>query len=45
MDREDNVPNEGYHPEYPTLVVEHRYVGDLVAGMRDDGGLVVEGDE
>ena len=30
----DNVDNEeGYHPEWPTLFVEHRYLDDLIEGI------------
>ncbi|SRR6266404_1902414 len=30
---EDN----GYQPYYPTVVVEHRYIADIVAGIQGDG--------
>ena len=33
---EDN----GYQPYWPTVVVEHRYISDIVAGIRSDGLLV-----
>ena len=26
-----------YQPHYPTVVVEHRYIADIVAGIQDDG--------
>jgi len=29
--------DNGYQPHYPTVVVEHRYVADIVAGIQDDG--------
>lgn len=35
---EENVGRDsGFHPDYPTLVVEHRYVSDLVHGILGDG--------
>jgi hypothetical protein len=34
---EANVSREGFHPDWPTLVVEHRYAGHLAAGMQADG--------
>ena len=34
---EENVMPEGFHPDWPTLVVEHRYVENLAAGMQDAG--------
>jgi hypothetical protein len=30
---EDN----GYQPYFPTLVVEHRYIADIVEGIQNDG--------
>lgn len=33
---EDN----GYQPYYPTVVVEHRYIGDIVHGAIADGLVV-----
>jgi len=30
-------PDNGFQPYYPTVVVEHRYVGDIVEGMAADG--------
>ena len=34
----ENVdPTEGYQPYYPTLIVEHRYVEEIVGGMTADG--------
>ena len=29
--------DNGYQPYYPTVVVEHRYIADIVAGIQDDG--------
>lgn len=37
---EENVSREGFHPDWPTLVVEHRYIGDLVHGAIADGLVV-----
>jgi hypothetical protein len=34
-------PDNGYQPWYPTVVCEHRYLADIVAGMRE-AGLEVE---
>jgi hypothetical protein len=34
---EENVSRDGFHPDWPTLVVEHRYAGNLAAGMQGDG--------
>lgn len=34
---EENVSSEGYQPYWPTVVVEHRYIGNLVDGIRIDG--------
>ncbi len=31
----------GYQPSYPTIIVEHRYIADIVAGIQDDGLAVV----
>ena len=33
--------NNGYQPYYPTVVIEHRYVADIVAGIQNDGLAVV----
>jgi hypothetical protein len=27
----------GFQPHYPTVVIEHRYVSDIVEGIRNDG--------
>jgi hypothetical protein len=29
--------DNGFQPYYPTVVVEHCYVADIVAGIQDDG--------
>ncbi len=29
--------DNGYQPYLPTVVVEHRYIADIVAGIRTDG--------
>ena len=29
--------DNGYQPHYPTVVVEHRYIADIVAGIQGDG--------
>jgi len=29
--------DNGYQPHYPTVVVEHRYISDIVEGIRNDG--------
>ena len=29
--------DNGYQPYYPTVVVEHRYVSDIVEGIQNDG--------
>ena len=29
--------NNGFQPYYPTVVVEHRYIHEIVAGIRADG--------
>src|SRR6266446_403477 len=35
---EDHIGREnGYQPYYPTVVVEHRYIADIVAGIQGDG--------
>jgi hypothetical protein len=30
-------PDDGYQPMYPTVVVEHRYIDDIVTGIQNDG--------
>jgi len=35
---EEHIGREnGYQPYYPTVVVEHRYIADIVAGIQNDG--------
>lgn len=34
---EENVSREGFHPDWPTLVVEHRYIARIVHGAIADG--------
>ena len=29
--------NNGYQPYFPTVVIEHRFVADILAGIRSDG--------
>ena len=29
--------DNGYQPYWPTIVIEHRYIGDIVRGIRNDG--------
>ena len=29
--------DNGYQPYWPTVVVEHRYIADIVAGIKNDG--------
>jgi hypothetical protein len=33
--------DNGYQPHYPTVVVEHRYIADIVRGIQNDGLAVV----
>jgi hypothetical protein len=33
-------PENGYQPYFPTIVVEHRYIADIVEGIQDDGMAV-----
>ena len=35
---EQNIGKDnGYQPYWPTVVIEHRYVADIVAGIEGDG--------
>lgn len=35
---EENIGQDnGYQPHYPTVLVEHRFVADIIEGMVDDG--------
>jgi hypothetical protein len=29
--------DKGYQPHFPAVIVEHRYVADIVAGIQNDG--------
>ena len=29
--------DNGYQPHYPTVVIEHRYIADIVHGIQNDG--------
>jgi hypothetical protein len=29
--------DNGYQPYYPTVVIEHRYIADIVTGIQNDG--------
>ena len=29
--------DNGYQPHYPTVLIEHRYIADIVAGIQNDG--------
>ena len=33
---EEHIADNGYQPYYPTVVVEHRYIADIVAGIQND---------
>ena len=38
---EQNIGKDnGYQPYWPTVVVEHRYISDIVAGIQNDGLVV-----
>jgi hypothetical protein len=37
---EENVSREGFHPNWPSLLVEYRYAHDLATGMRVSGLVV-----
>ena len=35
---DDHIGSEnGFQPYWPTVVVEHRYIADIVAGIQNDG--------
>jgi hypothetical protein len=35
---DENVgPDNGFQPNYPTVVIEHRYIADIVRGAIADG--------
>ena len=37
---DENITREGFQPYWPTVVIEHRYVQELVEGIRNDGLVV-----
>lgn len=40
---DDNIGEDnGYQPYYPTVVIEHRYLHDIVEGLQADGLSVAE---
>ena len=32
--------DNGYQPYFPAVVIEHRYIADIVAGIQNDGLLM-----
>jgi hypothetical protein len=38
---EEHVGDNGYRPYYPTVVVEHRFIADIVHSAQADGLVVV----
>ena len=34
-------PENGYQPHFPTVVVESRYIADIVQGIQNDGLMVI----
>jgi hypothetical protein len=32
--------DNGYQPYYPGVVIEHRYIADIVAGLQNDGLVI-----
>jgi hypothetical protein len=34
--------DNGYQPYFPTVVVDRRFIADLVAGIQSDGSLAVQ---
>ena len=34
---EEHIGDNGYQPYYPTVVVEPRYIADIVTGIQNDG--------
>ncbi len=32
--------NNGFQPCWPTVVIEHRYIADIIEGIRNDGLVV-----
>ncbi len=38
---EENIGQDnGFQPNWPNVVIEHRYIADIVAGIKDDGFAV-----
>jgi hypothetical protein len=38
---DDHIGKEnGFQPHYPTVVVEHRFIADIVEGIQNDGFTV-----
>ena len=38
---EEHIGQEnGFQPYFPTVVVEHRYIADIVEGIQNDGWVV-----
>ena len=38
---EENIgADNGYQPYFPAVVIEHRYIADIVAGIQNDGLIV-----
>ena len=39
---EQNIgKHNGFQPYWPTVVIEHRYIADIVAGIQSDGLTVL----
>jgi len=38
---EEHIGDNGYQPYYPTVVIEHRFIADIVHGAQADGLDVV----
>ena len=38
---EEHIGDNGFQPYYPTVVVEHRYIADIVHRAQADGLVVV----
>jgi hypothetical protein len=34
---DEHINREGFQPYWPVVVIEHRYVSDIVAGIQNDG--------
>ena len=33
----DNISKEGFQPWWPTVVIEHRYIANILEGIQADG--------